>query len=150
MIALGGAGVAGIIVIVLVLLIALTGLRQVNQGTVAATTVFCKYRKTLPPGLGFVVPVFEKIYRRISVQNRAVELQFQAITQDQANVYFTAMMVYSVINASEDTIQNVAFKFVSEKDFLTAMVRSVSKPVGGVLTGMLRSIDPALKGLKAP
>ncbi|HQY86894.1 MAG TPA: SPFH domain-containing protein, partial [Ilumatobacteraceae bacterium] len=68
---------------------------------------------------------------RISVQNRAVELQFQAITFDQANVYFTAMMVYGAISESEDTVKNIAFKFVSEKDFLTALVRSVEGSTRG-------------------
>ena len=78
-----------------------------------------------------VVPFIEKIFRRISVQNRAVELQFQAITFDQANVYFTAMMVYGAISESEETIKNIAFKFVSEKDFLTALVRSVEGSTRG-------------------
>ena len=87
--------------------------------------MFGKYQRTLRPGLNVLIPFVERIFRRISIQNRAIELQFQAITQDQANVYFTAMMVYSVFNENEETIKNVAFKFISEKDFLTALVRSV-------------------------
>ena len=95
---MGSGAIAGIVVAVIVLLTILTGLRTVNQGTVAVTTIFGKYRRTLRPGLNVVVPFIEKIFRRISVQNRAVELQFQAITFDQANVYFTAMMVYGAIS----------------------------------------------------
>ena len=124
----------------------LTGLRQVTQGTVAVTTVFGKYKRTLRPGLNFVIPFVEKIYRRISVQNRAVELQFQAITQDQANVYFTAMMVYSVFNEDEETIKNVAFKFVSEKDFLTALVRSVEGSTRGFVATMKQAEILGLRG----
>jgi len=128
---MGSGAIAGIVVAVIVLLTILTGLRTVNQGTVAVTTIFGKYRRTLRPGLNVVVPFIEKIFRRISVQNRAVELQFQAITFDQANVYFTAMMVYGAISESEDTVKNIAFKFVSEKDFLTALVRSVEGSTRG-------------------
>ena len=128
---MGTGAIAGIILGVIVLLTILTGLRTVNQGTVAVTTIFGKYRRTLRPGLNVVVPFIEKIFRRISVQNRAVELQFQAITFDQANVYFTAMMVYGAISESEDTVKNIAFKFVSEKDFLTALVRSVEGSTRG-------------------
>ena len=98
------------------------------------------------PGLNFVVPFVEKIFRRISVQNRAVELQFQAITQDQANVYFTAMMVYSVLNEDEETIKNVAFKFVSEKDFLTALVRSVEGSTRGFVATMRQAEILGLRG----
>lgn len=128
---MGTGAIAGIVLAALVLLTILTGLRTVNQGTVAVTTIFGKYRRTLRPGLNVVVPFIEKIFRRISVQNRAVELQFQAITFDQANVYFTAMMVYGAISESEETVKNIAFKFVSEKDFLTALVRSVEGSTRG-------------------
>lgn len=135
-----------IIVAVVVVLLLLTGLRTVNQGTVAVTTVFGKYRRTLRPGLNLVIPFIERIFRRISVQNRAVELQFQAITSDQANVYFTAMMVYGAINENEETIKNIAFKFVSEKDFLTALVRSVEGSTRGFVASKKQAEILALRG----
>jgi prepilin-type processing-associated H-X9-DG protein len=138
--------IAGIIVGVLILLTVLTGLRTVNQGTVAVTTIFGKYRRTLRAGLNVVVPFVEKIFRRISVQNRAVELQFQAITSDQANVYFTAMMVYGAISEAEETIKNIAFKFVTEKDFLTALVRSVEGSTRGFVATKRQAEILALRG----
>ncbi|MEN9645807.1 MAG: hypothetical protein RL238_2476 [Actinomycetota bacterium] len=128
-----------------VLLIALS-IRTVQQGTVAVTTIFGKYHRTLRPGLNFIFPVIEQVYRRISVQNRAVELQFQAISQDQANIYFTAMMVYSAINESEETIKNIAFKFVTEKDFLTALVRSVEGSTRGFVATKRQAEILALRG----
>jgi prepilin-type processing-associated H-X9-DG protein len=139
-------GIIVAIVVALIVVLLLAGLRTVQQGTVAVTTVFGKYRRTLRPGLNVVIPFFEKIYRRISVQNRAVELQFQAITQDQANVYFTAMMVYGAINESEDTIKNIAFKFVTEKDFLTALVRSVEGSTRGFVATKRQAEILALRG----
>ena len=146
MLALGIVPIALIVAGVILLLWVVTGLRQVTQGSVAVTTVFGKYKRILRPGLSVVIPFVERIHRRISVQNRAVELQFQAITQDQANVYFTAMMVYSVFNESEDTIKNVAFKFVSEKDFLTALVRSVEGSTRGFVASMKQAEILVLRG----
>ena len=140
------ATIAGIVLIALVVLTVLTGLRTVNQGTVAVTTIFGKYKRTLRPGLNVVVPFIEKIFRRISIQNRAVELQFQAITSDQANVYFTAMMVYGAISESEETIKNIAFKFVSEKDFLTALVRSVEGSTRGFVATKRQAEILGLRG----
>jgi len=143
---MGSGAIAGIIIAALVFITILTGLRTVNQGTVAVTTIFGKYRRTLRPGLNVVVPFIEKIFRRISVQNRAVELQFQAITSDQANVYFTAMMVYGAISEAEQTIKNIAFKFVTEKDFLTALVRSVEGSTRGFVATKRQAEILALRG----
>ena len=101
----------------------------VQQGTIAITTIFGKFRRILRPGLNFKIPFIEKVFKKISVQNRSSELGFQAVTIDQANVNFTAMLLYSVINSDEETIKNVAFKFIDERNFMQALVRSVEGSV---------------------
>jgi regulator of protease activity HflC (stomatin/prohibitin superfamily) len=111
--------------LIILLFIVFSGLVTVNQGTIAVVTMFGKYQRILRPGLNFKVPVFEQIYRRISIQNRSVELEFQAVTLDQANVYFKAMLLYAVQNADEETIKKVAFKFISDKDLMQALVRTI-------------------------
>ena len=111
--------------VLILLFIIFSGLVTVNQGTIAVITLFGKYRRILRPGLGFKVPVLEQIYKRISIQNRSVELEFQAVTVDQANVYFKSMLLYSVQNPDEETIKKVAFKFVSDKDLMQALIRTV-------------------------
>lgn len=120
---------AGLIILGILIIIVLMGLVTVNQGSVAVITVFGKYRRILRPGLSVRIPLIEKIYKRISIQNRSMELQFQAITQDQANVNFSAMMLYAVLNQDDNTVQNVAFKFVDERNFMQALVRSVEGSV---------------------
>ncbi len=97
----------------------------VQQGTVAVITIFGKYSRIMKPGLNFKIPFVEVIYRRISIQNRSVELAFQAITADQANVNFKAMLVYSVLNQEEETVKNVAFKFIDEASFMQALIRTI-------------------------
>ncbi|MBL4675270.1 MAG: SPFH domain-containing protein [Mucilaginibacter sp.] len=97
----------------------------VKQGTIVVITVFGKYRRILTPGLNFKIPLIENIYSKISIQNRSVELEFQAVTFDQANVYFKAMLLYSVLNQEEETIKNVAFKFVDERNLMQALIRTV-------------------------
>jgi regulator of protease activity HflC (stomatin/prohibitin superfamily) len=118
--------VIGTFVVVFVLLIIISSsFVTVKQGTIAVITVFGKYRRILLPGLNFKVPLIEAIYSRISIQNRSVELEFQAVTFDQANVYFKAMLLYSVLDQQEETIKNVAFKFVDERNLMQALVRTV-------------------------
>jgi regulator of protease activity HflC (stomatin/prohibitin superfamily) len=111
--------------LILVLFIVFSGLVTVNQATIAVVTMFGKYQRILRPGLNFKIPIFEQICRRISIQNRSVELEFQAVTQDQANVYFKSMLLYSVQNADEETIKKVAFKFLSERDLMQALTRTI-------------------------
>lgn len=97
----------------------------VSQGTVAVITMFGKYRRIMLPGLNFRIPLLEIVSRRISIQNQSVEMNFQAITLDQANVHFKAMLLYSVLNHEEETIKNVAFKFIDQSSLMTALVRTV-------------------------
>jgi regulator of protease activity HflC (stomatin/prohibitin superfamily) len=97
----------------------------INQGTIGVVTMFGKFQRIMRPGLNFKIPFLEQIFKRVSVQNRSVELEFQAVTIDQANVYFKSMLLYSVLNHEEETIKNVAFKFISEKDLMQALVRTV-------------------------
>jgi len=108
-----------------------SGLVTVNQGTIAVVTMFGKYRRILRPGLNFKIPLIEQVYKTISIQNRSVELEFQAVTLDQANVYFKSMLLYSVINQDENSIKNVAFKFISDKDLMQALIRTVEGSIRG-------------------
>ena len=114
-----------IIIGVFILIVILSGFVTVNQGNVAVITVFGKYRRVMAPGLNFKIPLIEMVYKRISIQNRSAELEFQAVSQDQANVYFKAMLLYAVLNQSEEMIKNVAFKFVDERSFMQALIRTI-------------------------
>ncbi len=111
--------------LIILFVIIFSGLVTVTQGTIAVVTMFGKYQRVLKPGLNFKIPILEQIYKRVSIQNRSVELEFQAVTVDQANVYFKSMLLYSVQNADEETIKRVAFKFISDKDLMQALIRTV-------------------------
>ncbi len=124
-------GTVYIIIAVLVVLIIFSSFVTVQQGTIGVTTIFGKYNRVLFPGLNFKVPLIEKVFKRISIQNRSVELEFQAITIDQANVYFKAMLLYSVWNQDEETLKNVAFKFVDERSFMQALIRTIEGSIRG-------------------
>lgn len=102
-----------------------SGFVTIQQGTIGVVTMFGKFKRIMSPGLNFKLPFLEIIYKRVSIQNRSVELEFQAVTIDQANVYFKSMLLYSVLNTDEEVIKNVAFKFISDRDLMQALVRTV-------------------------
>jgi regulator of protease activity HflC (stomatin/prohibitin superfamily) len=125
--------ISNILLIILLAVVVIISLSfvTVQQGTIAVITVFGKYRRILSPGLNFKIPFIEVVYKRVSIQNRSVELEFQATTLDQANVYFKAMLLYAVLNQEEETIKNVAFKFLDDKNLMQALIRTVEGSIRG-------------------
>ncbi|MBM3416264.1 MAG: SPFH domain-containing protein [Bacteroidetes bacterium] len=111
--------------IIVLVIIVFSGLFTINQGYIGVITMFGKYRRVARPGLNFKIPILEHVFRKVSIQNRSVELEFQAVTADQANVYFKSMLLYSVQNSEEETIKKVAFKFISDKDLMQALIRTI-------------------------
>lgn len=97
----------------------------VKQGHVGVAVMFGRYRRILPPGISFLVPFAETVFQKLTLQNRASELEFQAITGDQANVNFKALIIYAVQNEREETVLKAAFKFIDEKSFMQALIRSI-------------------------
>lgn len=116
---------SAIITIVIIVIVLYLSVVIVQQGNVAVITIFGKYQRIMTPGLNFKIPFIEYVFRTISIQNRSAELSFQAITNDQANVYFKAMLLYTVTDQQEESIKNVAFKFIDQANFMQALVRSI-------------------------
>ncbi len=114
-----------ILLLVAIALLIFDGFVTIQQGTVGVVTIFGKYQRVLNPGLNFKIPFIESVFKRISVQNRSIELEFQAITIDQANVHFKTMLLYAVLDSAEETIKNVAFKFMAEANLMQALSRTV-------------------------
>jgi regulator of protease activity HflC (stomatin/prohibitin superfamily) len=135
-----------LLLLVLLVVALLLSFVVVPQGTVAVVTAFGKYRRILLPGLNFKLPFIEMIYKRISIQNRSLELNFQAITIDQANVNFKAMLVYAAFDQSEEAIKNVAFKFVNEASLMQALVRTVEGSIRAFVATQRQAAVLSLRG----
>jgi regulator of protease activity HflC (stomatin/prohibitin superfamily) len=122
-----------------ILVVILSGLYTVNQGTIVVITLFGKYKRTAAPGLRLKIPFIEKVYKRISSQNQSIEMEFQAVTIDQANVYFKSMLLYSVMDEEEETIKKVAFKFISNKDLMQALIRTIEGSIRSYVASQKQS-----------
>src|SRR5215211_78039 len=140
--------------LILLLFIIFSGLFTINQGHIGVITMFGKYQRIARPGLNLKIPVLEQLYKKVSIQNRSVELEFQAVTQDQANVYFKSMLLYAVQNADEETIKKVAFKFIADRDLMQALVRTIEGNIRSYVAtrkqaevlGLRREIVESVKG----
>jgi regulator of protease activity HflC (stomatin/prohibitin superfamily) len=106
------------------LMVVMSMVRSVPQNTVGVVTMFGKYRRIMREGLNFKMP-WEVVAFKLSLQNRALQLEFQAITQDQANVKFATMVLYAVSTAEEDAIKKAVFSFASLEEFQLALQRTI-------------------------
>ena len=112
------------IVVIVGLFLMFSWFRSVPQSTVAVITVFGKYKRVMREGLNVKFP-WESVFQRLSLQNRALQLEFQAITQDQANVRFATMVLYTVSSSDEDTIKKAIFSFATPQEFQLALQRTI-------------------------
>ena len=121
----------GLYLIIIVALLGTGAFVTVQQGTVAVVTIFGKYQRMMRPGLNFRIPFIEQVFKRISTQNKSVEIEFQAITQDQANVHFKTLIIFAVMDDNEETVKKAAFKFINDANFMQSLIRTVEGSVRG-------------------
>ena len=112
------------LIFVVVLMFTFSWFRSVPQSTVAVITVFGKFRRIMRAGLNLKLP-WESVFQRLSLQNRALQLEFQAITQDQANVRFATMVLYSVAGGDDESIKKAVFSFATPQEFQLALQRTI-------------------------
>jgi regulator of protease activity HflC (stomatin/prohibitin superfamily) len=134
-----------IFLVIFGLVVLFKGIRIIQQGTVGVVTTLGKFSNVIYPGLNIVIPFIQNV-SRISTQNKSVEMDFQATTQDQANVYFKAMLLFSVQNEESATIQKVAFKFVDERNLMTALIRTVEGSIRSFVATKKQSEVLSLRG----
>jgi len=113
-----------LLVFFVVLIVLSTMVRSVPQATVCVITMFGKYRRIMREGLNFKMP-WESVFQKLSLQNRALQMEFQAITQDQANVKFATMVLYAVSGGDVAEIQKAVFSFATQQEFQLALQRTI-------------------------
>ena len=97
----------------------------IKQGTVGVITQFGKYKRIMYPGINLKFPLVENVYKKISIQHRSIELEFEAISSDQASVNFKSLILFAAKDETEVTIKKIAFRFIDEKSFMQTLVRSI-------------------------
>jgi regulator of protease activity HflC (stomatin/prohibitin superfamily) len=54
---------------------------------------------------------------KLSIQNKAIEMKFQAITLDQASVYFNCTILFSVVGTDNEMVKRAVYSFASKYEF---------------------------------
>ena len=113
-----------LIAFVIIAFFAFSWFRSVPQATVAVITVFGKYGRVMREGLNLKLP-WESVFHRLSLQNRALQLEFQAITQDQANVKFATMVLYAVAGSDDESIKKAVVSCATPQECQLALQRTI-------------------------
>ncbi|WP_439860560.1 SPFH domain-containing protein [Pseudomonas sp. MBLB4136] len=78
------------------------GFKVVPQGSQWTVERFGRYTTTLKPGLNIIVPVMDRIGRKLSVMESVLDIEPQeVITSDNATVQIDAVCFFQVINAAQ-------------------------------------------------
>ena len=95
-----GLDIVVIVFVVLLILLVISGVKQVPQGYNYTVERFGRYSKTLRPGLGFIIPLIDRVGRRMNMMEQFLDVPSQeVITRDNATVTVDGVAFYQVLDA---------------------------------------------------
>jgi regulator of protease activity HflC (stomatin/prohibitin superfamily) len=96
---LAGFSVFAIILVLFVIITLMMGIRQVPQGYNYTVERFGRYNKTLTPGLGVIIPYFDRVGRKLNVMEQVIDVPSQEIiTKDNATVKVDGVAFYQILD----------------------------------------------------
>ncbi|WP_186397886.1 SPFH domain-containing protein [Stappia sp. P2PMeth1] len=96
-----GFDILVLVLLVLLVLVVLAGVKTVPQGYNYTVERFGRYRKTLMPGLNFIVPFIDRVGHQINVMEQVLDVPSQeVITKDNATVTADGVTFYQVLEAA--------------------------------------------------
>ena len=113
---LDNIGYLPIIILVAILIVAAKSLITVPQGYEYTLEKFGRYKRTLEPGLHFIMPFFEAVGRKINMMEQVLDVPRQeVISKDNAMLGVDAVVFYQVLDAAKAAyeVDNLRFAIIN-------------------------------------
>jgi regulator of protease activity HflC (stomatin/prohibitin superfamily) len=92
----------GLIILASIVIIAIRAVVTVSQGYEYTLEKFGRYKRTLEPGLHFIMPFFEQVGRRINMMEQVLDVPRQeVISKDNAMLGVDAVVFFQVLDAAK-------------------------------------------------
>ena len=99
---MGGFSTFAIVILALAVVTVIMGVKIVGQGHEWTVERFGRYRKTLSPGLGLIIPYIDRIGHKLNMMETVFDIQSQeVITRDNAMVRADGVVFYQILDAAK-------------------------------------------------
>lgn len=99
---MGGFGLFVTVLFVFAVLLVFMSVKSVPQGMEYTVERFGKYTNTLTPGLNIIMPVIDRIGRRLNMMEQVLDVPSQeVITKDNAMVRVDGVVFYQIMDAAK-------------------------------------------------
>jgi len=101
-----GFGSFAIVLVVLSVAIIFAGVKMIPQGYKYTVERFGKFTRTLQPGLHVIVPIVDRIGRKVNVMEQVLDIQRQVvITRDNATASVDGVLYFQIIDAAKSAYE---------------------------------------------
>jgi regulator of protease activity HflC (stomatin/prohibitin superfamily) len=113
-----------ILVLGIVALIAVSGIRIVEQNTVAVVEFLGKYNRTLDAGLNFVIPVLERIRERVTLRQQNFALSGHYPSKDKVIVTVGTNLIYAANADGEEGVKRYVYALDNRGQSIAAAIEN--------------------------
>ncbi len=103
---MSGISIIILSIVIAVILVVFLGVKIIPQGQQATIERFGRYSRTLHPGINLIVPIFDRIGRRLNMMEQVMDVPSQeVITRDNAMVRVDGVAFFQINDAAQAAYQ---------------------------------------------
>lgn len=103
---MSGISIVILSIVAAVIVVVFMGVKIIPQGQQATVERFGRYSRTLQPGINIIVPIFDRIGRRLNMMEQVMDVPSQeVITRDNAMVRVDGVTFFQINDAAQAAYQ---------------------------------------------